>query len=113
MTKRFKPRTIIVILIAVFIAGYAYFRSENLLLGPKIVVTSPSNGATMETDLVTISGEAKRIATLQLNGRQIFTDKEGRFSESLLLSYGYNIIELAARDKFGRSTSQTIELVFK
>ena len=100
-------------LIVLFIVGYAAFRSEDLIRGPKIQVTSPSTGETMESENVNISGKAERIATLFMNGRQVFTDDKGNFNESLLLAYGYNIIELKAKDKFGRATSRTLELVLK
>lgn len=113
MAKKLKPRTLIVVLVVLFIVGYAYFRSESLILGPKIEIESPVNGETLENQLVKIEGRAARIATIFMNGRQIFTDQSGHFSEPLLLSYGYNIIKLTAQDKFGRSVSQTVELIFK
>lgn len=113
LLKKSKPQTIAIVVIVLFIVGYAFFRSENLIKGPNIKVSSPSTGATVESESVTVNGQAERIATLFMNGRQVFTDDKGNFSESLLLAYGYNIIELKAKDKFGRATSRTLELVFK
>ena len=48
-----------------------------------------------------------------MNDRQMFTDEEGEFSEKLLLSYGYNIITVKAKDRFGRETKKTLELIYK
>jgi hypothetical protein len=39
---------------------------------------------------------------LILNGRAIFTDTGGNFSEDLLLAPGLNRIRLEAKDKFGK-----------
>jgi hypothetical protein len=60
-----------------------------------------------------VVGEAKNVSYLSLNGRQIFTDESGTFSEKLLLPYGYTIMTLKARDRFGRSRTYTLELVYK
>lgn len=111
--NKLKPRTIAIVLIALFIAGYAYFRSEDLIKGPKILIIAPATGAIVVSEDITVTGRAERIANLFMNDRQIFTDEQGNFSESLLLAYGYNIIEIKAKDKFGRATSRTLELVFK
>ena len=113
LLKKSRPGVLAVLAVVLFIAGYAYFRSENLLKGPAITIESPVTGLTVENDQVAVTGEVKRISSLFMNGRQIFTDESGRFSESLLLAYGYNIIELKAQDKFGRGVTKTIELVLK
>jgi hypothetical protein len=47
-----------------------------------------------------------------LNDRQIFVDKDGTFNEELLLSPGYNVWTIQAKDKFGRIVTKKIELVF-
>ncbi len=111
--KKIRPGIIVIAIIVVFIMGYAYFGAADLIKGPKITVTYPPNGATLNKGVIAVTGEAQRIATLFMNGRQIFTDKTGHFKETLLLAKGYNIIELAARDKFGRVAEQTLEVVFK
>lgn len=113
LLKRSRPQTIVVTLIVVFIIGYAFFRSEDLLRGPKIFITFPNTETTIESENINVTGRVERIATLFMNGRQVFTDDGGNFNESLLLAYGYNIIELKAKDKFGRATSRTLELVLK
>lgn len=99
--------------LAGIIVWYAYSKSEDYLEGPKITIHSPENGITVSRSLVTISGTAEHIAHITLNGRQIFITEEGLFSEQLLLSLGYNIITLKARDRFDREVKQTLELVYK
>lgn len=91
---------------------YGYLKSANLIEGPEVFLDSPRNGETTVTSLVTITGIARNIAFITLNDRQIFLDGEGRLNEKLLLSYGYNIITVKARDKFGKRIEKRIELVY-
>lgn len=95
------------------IAIYAGFKLKNILLGPQIVINSPISGSTYRTPLVTINGQAKRIAKIYFNDRKIFTNNDGVFSESLLLAKGYNILEFKAEDSFGRKISRNVELVLQ
>ncbi len=95
------------------IISYSVFQASKIIMGPKINLTSPENGMTFSNALIEIEGTAKNISYLNLNGRPIFTDKNGRFNEKFLLSPGYNIIKLDARDKFKNYTEKTLELVLK
>jgi hypothetical protein len=106
-------KIILVVLIAGGIIGYSYYQSRNLIKGPQISLTSPVVGTTVENPLVSIEGTAKNISFITLNDRQIFVDNEGTFKEELLLSPGYNIWQIAAKDKFGRIVNKKIELVLQ
>ena len=64
----------------------------------------------MANPLVTVAGTATNIARISLDDRQIFVDKQGNFSEKLLVPPGYTIIKLAAQDKFGRTTEKLVAL---
>ena len=100
-------------IVACGILGYAFWRSENFLRGPTLIIDTPQNGATVSESLVTIAGRAKNVVDLRLNGRSIFMDEEGNVHEEQLLLYGYNLIELRAKDKFGKEKVQTLTLVYK
>jgi len=104
---------IIAILFTLGILTYAYFRTNDLLAGPVVVISSPENGSTLAEPYVEIVGHAKNISYMSLNGRQIFTDEAGDFNEKLLVPYGYTIMTLKARDRFGRSTTKSLELVYQ
>jgi hypothetical protein len=97
----------------ILIAAYAGLKLKNVLLGPQIIINSPTSGSTYRTPLVNIKGQAKRIAKLYFNDRKIFTDNAGNFSESLLLANGYNILKFEAEDSFGRKISKNVELVLQ
>ena len=100
-------------LFGIIIIGYSLFQAQKLILGPIIEIYTPQNGAIYNQTLIEISGRAKNISYLNLNDRAIFTDKDGYFKEKLLLSPGYNIIKLDARDKFKNYTEKRLELILK
>lgn len=95
------------------LVGYGIYQTKNLIMGPEIVIAAPQNGAALALNPVEINGQAERIAFLSLNGERIFTDENGRFSQKLLLTEGYNIIRLEARDKFGRTVQKVLNLVYE
>lgn len=103
----------IVILLLLSFGVYGLYRAKAFLEGPQITIESPSNGQGVEESFTEITGKTSNISTLFLNGRQIFTDKDGRFKGDLLLAKGYNIIEVSGADKFGRAVKEKLELVLK
>lgn len=98
---------------AFFILGYAYHRTEDLIRGPRVTITLPVNGETVDAPLLRIRGTIKNSATLTINGQSILTDNLGEFNEDILLAHGYNTFEVRAEDRFGRSAVEKIEVVRK
>ena len=102
----------IIIVIVTAIAGYSYFETRTLIKGPQVSINTPRDGETLKDPLVDITGTAGNISYLSLNDRQIYVDDKGNFNEQLLLSPGYNVWTLQAKDKFGRTVSKKLELIF-
>ena len=92
---------------------YAYYQSRSIIAGPLISLSEPENNMTSTTSLIMVRGVATRAKEITLQARQIFIDLDGRFAEQLLLSPGYNIIELTARDTQGRQMIKDLELVYQ
>lgn len=102
----------IVTLLLLSFGVYGMYKAKAFLEGPRISIESPLNGQEIKESFTEIMGKASNISVLFLNGRQIFTDQEGRFKGDLLLAEGYNIIEVSGADKFGRTAKEKLELVF-
>ncbi len=100
-------------LFTLIILGYSLFQAHKLILGPVIDVYTPLDGAVYSSTLIEIDGRAQNISFLRINGRQIFTDKNGLFKEKLLLSPGYNIIRVDGEDKFKARTEKTLQIILK
>ncbi len=101
------------IFVGISILSYSLWRTKDLMGGPQLIVTYPRNGSTIENALLTIRGEAKHVAGFTLNGRTIYADQSGRWEETILLSYGYNLLTVRGKDRFGRTIEKSIELIYK
>ncbi len=65
------------------------------------------------SSIATISGNANKATYIALNGREIFIDKTGNFSEVVAILPGYSVITLNAKDKFGKTDEKKFEMVKK
>jgi hypothetical protein len=92
------------------VIGYAYFEARGLIFGPSITMTSQITE--VHDPFITVKGQAERISSLSMNGKTIAVTEDGSFAEPYLLAPGYNRIVLDARDKYGRTRSQAIEIVY-
>ncbi len=97
-----------------FLVFYGLFNARKLIIGPRIEILEPKTSE-VETDssTITIRGRAENAAFLNLNERPIFTDTNGLFEEKLLLSEGFNTIEIRARDRFKKETEKTVMVYYK
>jgi len=101
------------ILVLLLILGYSIFNSRIFITGPQIEILSPVNGATVvDSPLVFLEGTARNISNIQTNDKLFPINSDGHFREPLLLRPGYNIILITAKDKFGRSIEDKIELFY-
>ena len=101
------------IALAVFfliLLGYAYFEARGILFGPRIDVISSISE--VHDPYIVVKGHAERISALLMNGKAIAVTENGIFEEPYVLSEGYNRITLDAKDKYGRTSKKTIEVVY-
>ena len=103
----------VIIFFVAILLGYGAIEARNLAMGPVISITEPFDGYVATTSLVTIIGNAKNVSFITLDGGQIFTDENGNFSEDRILSSGYNVITIVAKDKFGKETEKTLHIIYK
>lgn len=106
-------QTLAVLLLVVVIGFYSFSRMQDFLFGPEISIVSPLPGEVVDDDLITVSGTVQKASHIYLNGRKIYTNEQGGFSEKLLLHYGYNTIELRALDRFDQEKKEVIQLVYR
>jgi hypothetical protein len=88
----------------IFFASYTYFQARNLIHGPSIVLVEEFETVQSDRSLL-ITGIARNVVVLRLNGREIHTDERGNFSETLVLQNGYTVMTLEAVDRYGRDTT--------
>jgi hypothetical protein len=111
MRLNLSPRHSILLLLGLTLAAYILFQARFLLLGPRVWIDSPADGAVVAEPIVTLSGRAENAAWLTLNGSQIYTDQKGVWSEKLPLAEGPSIMEVRVRDRFGREAEKRITII--
>lgn len=106
-----KPKYALIIVLFILLVSYSLWEARFLILGPRIWITAPQDGETVSESLVMITGRAKNVAWITLNDHQIFTDEKGRWSEELIVSSGTSIMTVKARDRVGRETAKSVQIV--
>jgi hypothetical protein len=89
---------------------YIYHQAQSLITGPKIDLTELDT--VQHERLITLTGATQNIVALHLNGKEIYTDENGNFTQPLVLEGGYTILTLTAKDRFGRHTALTKKFVY-
>ncbi len=106
-----KPKYGLLVVLFILLTSYSIFQARALLTGPRVWITSPEDGRVASNHLVVIEGQSRNVAWISLNGHQIFTDKEGNWSEKLIVSKGTSIMTVEASDRFGRETKKSVRIV--
>ena len=109
----FNMKTILISGVLVLLVAYGIFNARNILLGPSIEIFSPIAETETGENIVQVKGRVRNMTFLSLNERSIYTDTEGIFEEVLLLSPGFNTIEIKARDRFKQEAKKTIRVYYK
>jgi len=106
----FTPKTIIV-LVSLFLGvlgvGYVGNQIRSVLAPPFLELTEPAGDLTVKGNAVVLAGRVEIGADVTINEQIVLTDKNGQFTESLILSPGVNQIEVVARNRFNRESRVT------
>lgn len=93
----------LVVFIVLLVFAYAVWQARLLIIGPTISLNEEPQIVQQER-VITLSGQAANIVGITLNGRTIYTDKNGNFNESVFLENGYSVVTIEGIDRYGRST---------
>lgn len=96
-------------IVAVF--GLVFYNTKDIFLGAPLSVVTVKDGTTVTESFLPISGVAKNSSSVSINGRVVAVAKDGAFSDGVVLSPGYNIIEIAEQDRFGKEKHKIFHLV--
>lgn len=105
-------RTLLILVLAALFIAYGYYQARNLIQGPSITLTHIPDRVTDERAF-TLTGTARNIVSLTLNGKPVYTNEQGDFTHKLILESGSTIMTLTAEDRYGRTTSVRETLVYQ
>lgn len=92
------------------IGTFTYDKMSFLIKGVKIEASIDQEH---NSSMVSIKGNAKNAIYLSLNGREIFIEKDGAFTEPIALLPGFGVVTLTAQDKFGKTAEKKFEVVYE
>lgn len=101
------PRTLVVastIVLAVIILGYVISQVRSVLAPPSLTVAEPASDLTITGNSLIVSGKTELGADVFINNQTVLVDKNGQFTESLIVSPGLNVLEIRAVNKFGKES---------
>ena len=99
-----------IIFVLAAIGLYGLFEARRLIEGPSVVIESPKDGIATSSSAVLISGDAQNISFLTINDKPAFTDERGHFSLLVSPAPGYTVFTVAATDRFGRHSIQSVAI---
>jgi hypothetical protein len=105
-----KLTRIALIIFFIVILLYGIYEAQGLLFGPKIKMATARE--VVHDPYIKIEGQADRIASLSMNGKDVPVTEQGDFSEPFLLAEGDNQVTLEAKDTYGRVTKSSVEIVY-
>ena len=100
------------ILLFIVIGGYGIWRGRDLLFGIRISTVGITDGMTATSPVLEFSGTARKASGIQVDGEQVALSEDGTWQDSLALLDGYNIVTVAATDKFGRTTAKSYRVYY-
>lgn len=99
---------------AVFLGIFGYFGWQiyQLTSPPDIILENPSGDGMVRIENQPVRGIVSKADTLMINGKIVTFDGRGYFSEDLNLSEGLNVIELKAKNIFGKETTIVRKIIY-
>jgi len=115
MQRNYKTmvRNTMLCLFALTVVTYGIYRFYPYMRGVELSVNNIHAGDTITTPTLTLTGTAPRAHTLEINNSPINIDKQGNFSEPILLPDGYNIVTVSASDAFGKTSTEVYHIVVR
>ncbi len=92
------------------IGSFAYLKTDFLFNGVQIRATIDH---TNNSPLVQVRGRANHAVYISINGREIYIDKDGTFTEPIALLPGLSVVTINAQDKFGKTSEKKMELMYQ
>lgn len=97
----------------IFTLGFVGMKMYPLIHGPKVILSTLSDGISLQEPMIRVSGKALYTKNLIVNGENLPLAPDGTFDEKLVLNPGYNIITIAATDRFGKQRNETYSAILQ
>ena len=109
--QRFK--IILIIIVLIIFLGYIYFKIDDYVSPPDLIITYPYENFETTENIITISGQTEVEAMVFINSENVSVEENGNFSVDVKLKYGLNRFYITSQRKHGRQNKQEIIILKK
>jgi cytoskeletal protein RodZ len=95
---------VIITLVIFCFFAYLWVEYRQYISDPNLIVMNPQDQQTVDIPEITIQGKTDPETKVTLNNQEIGVDENGNFKEEVKLNSSTNQIEIAATNKFNRTT---------
>jgi cytoskeletal protein RodZ len=99
------------VIFVVLSVSYIVWQVWSINRTPNLRIFEPTNNEVIKSSFVQIRGQTDPGISISVNNQSLFVDSKGGFQAQLSLSPGPESIMVMAQNSFGKSVSQTINLV--
>ncbi len=99
------------LVVIVSIAGYIWYQVQGFMAAPDLEVAIPNPDLVISSPTIEIAGRTDDYAFITINAEPVATDPEGKFSQEVRLAPGMNTIEVTARNRLNKETTQQIRVL--
>lgn len=100
-------------LVFILIIGYLIYQLNVLIGPPRLTIEEPMNNLVIDKTTIAVKGQSEPGAQLTINGQQIYINEDGGFSQEINLNQGANIIKIEVTNRFGKSRSETRQILVR
>lgn len=93
-----------IIIVALGAIGYVLLQTSSFASKPKLEISEPTDGSTIEGQTVLVTGETSEGSQVYVNGSPVLVNPDGEFSTDVILMPGLNNVEIRAINTFSRET---------
>ncbi len=108
------PRALVLSLVGLVMLGsslYLWRQFSALAAAPELAIYQPGDQAITKTPSVVVTGKTDTGVSVFINGASAFVDESGNFTETVRLQSGVNALTVVARNKLGKETAITKEVL--
>lgn len=101
---------VLIVILSITSFAYLYIEVNDFISQPRLVIMKPNDGSNVDGNSVHVSGVAEKDALVFINDQPVMVNENGEFSEDVGLKSGINVINVKARNKFDKETSQSVSI---
>ena len=99
-------------LVLLSVCGYLGLQIRSIVEPPELLVLSPTDGTTAESAIISVTGEVKEEALIEVNGEAVLPSTDGTFTMEITLERGLNIITIKGKKRYSRPATIYRTVVF-